>query len=274
MMNVDWIEIAALAPNRRNARTHSRKQISQIAESIKAFGFLVPILTDEHRNIIAGHGRYAAAQLLGLEKVPIIPVEGLSPAKKRALALAENKIAENAGWDRELLASELPELADMLVVEGLDISITGFAPVEIDQIATDFEADPSDPADTVDPEWTKGAPVSMPGDLWQLGDHRLLCGDARYADDLARLMGEARAAMAFLDPPYNVRVRDIVGRGQIKHSEFAMASGETLAPGLCRVPQAKPDGGRRGVARRRCPFRVHGLAASKRAARGRRRGIR
>jgi len=94
------------------------------------------------------------------------------------------------------------------------------------RIEADFEEDPSDPADTVDPQWTNGAALSSRGDLWQLGHHRLLCGDARNADDLARLLGPARAAMAFLDPPYNVRVRDIVGRGQIKHCEFAMASGE------------------------------------------------
>jgi DNA modification methylase len=169
---------------------------------------------------------YAAAALLGLHQVPVIRVEGLSEAKRRALALADNKIAQNAGWDRELLAAELPELAELLVVEDLDISITGFAPVEIDQIATDFEEDQSDPADLVDPSWTDGAALSKPGDLWELGHHRLLCGDARNADDLACLLGKARPAMAFLDPPYNVRVRDIVGRGQIKHSEFAMASGE------------------------------------------------
>jgi DNA modification methylase len=100
------------------------------------------------------------------------------------------------------------------------------------KIATDFEEDPSDPADTVDPEWTKGPPLSTRGDLWQLGHHRLLCSDARNAGDLAHLMGESRAAMAFLDPPYNVRVRDIVGRGQIKHSEFAMASGELSRAGF------------------------------------------
>src|SRR5262249_3945962 len=155
-----------------------------------------------------------------------------SGAKRRALALADNKIAENAGWDRELLATELPELAGILVVEGLDISITGFAPVEIDQIATDFEEDSSDPADTVDREWMNGPPRTTPGDLWKLGHHRLLWGDARNADDLARLMGESRAAMAFLDPPYNVRVRDIVGCGQIKHTEFAMASGELSRTGF------------------------------------------
>src|SRR5262244_1111819 len=232
MVAMQSIAVDALKPNARNARTHSRKQIRQIADSITAFGFLVPILIDDGGNIIAGGGRHAAAVLLGLQEVPMIRVEGLSEAKRRALALADNKIAENAGWDRELLASELPELADILVVEGLDISITGFAPVEIDQIATDFEEDPSDPADTVDPEWTKDAPLSRRGDLWELGQHRLLCGDARNADDLARLLGRARAAMAFLDPPYNVRVRDIVGRGQIKHAEFAMASGELSRAGF------------------------------------------
>ena len=226
MPNMQWIGVDAIKPNPRNARTHSKKQIRQIADSITTFGFLVPILIDQGGVVIAGHGRYAAAILLGLQEVPVIRVEGLSGAKRRALSLADNKIAQNAGWDRSLLASELPELADILVVEGLDISITGFAPVEVDQIATDFEEDPSDPADAMELAWATAAPVSKPGDLWQLGRHRLLCGDARNADDIIRLMGTSRAAMAFLDPPYNVRVRDIVGRGEIKHGEFAMASGE------------------------------------------------
>ena len=226
MPTMEWIAVDALKPSARNARTHSKKQIRQIADSIGAFGFLVPILIDESGIIIAGHGRYAAAELLGLEQVPVVEVQGLSSAKRRALALADNKIAANAGWDREILAAELPELAEILVVEGLDISITGFAPVEIDQLTMDFEEDPSDPDDNIDPEWTTATPVTKPGDLWELGPHRILCGDARKAADLARLMGNARAAMAFLDPPYNVRVRDIVGRGRIKHGEFAMASGE------------------------------------------------
>ena len=109
-------------------------------------------------------------------------MQGLSAAKRRALALADNKIAANAGWDREILAAELPELAEILVVEGLDISITGFAPVEIDQLTMDFEEDPSDPDDNIDPEWTTATPVTKPGDLWELGPHRILCGDARKAD--------------------------------------------------------------------------------------------
>jgi DNA modification methylase len=159
-------------------------------------------------------------------------VQGLSEPKRRALALADNKIAENAGWDRERLAVELPELSELLIGEGLNISITGFAAPELDQLTADFEEDPSDPAVTVDPAWSSAAPVTKPGDHWELGDHHLLCGDARSNDDLARLMGGAEAAMAFLDPPYNVRVRDIVGRGRIKHAEFAMGSGELSRSGF------------------------------------------
>ena len=229
MPDISWIAIEKLTPSSRNARTHSRKQIRQIADSIAAFGFVVPILIDDDCIIIAGHGRYAAAKLLDLKQVPVIKVTGLSEAKRRALALADNRIAESAGWDRELLSLELPELTEILIGEGLDISITGFSAVEIDQLAVDFENDASDPDDSIDPKWTPVVPVSKPGDLWQLGKHRLLCGDGRNPDHIARLLKGNLASMAFLDPPYNVRVRDIVGRGQTKHAEFAMASGE-----LCR----------------------------------------
>ena len=216
----------ALKPNPRNARTHSKKQIRQIADSIVAYGFTVPLLADESLVTLAGHGRLGAAKLLGLSEVPVIVLEGLSEAKKRALLLADNKIGENAGWDRERLAMELPELTELLIDEDLDISITGFEPVEIDQILSDFEEDSADPADTMDSAWQSAQVVSKPGDLWQLGNHHLLCGDARNGDHLDRLMGRERAAMAFLDPPYNVRIRDVVGRGRVKHGEFAMASGE------------------------------------------------
>jgi ParB/Sulfiredoxin domain len=180
MVTTQLIAIDALKPSARNGRTHSKKQIRQIADSIVAFGFVSPILVDESGVIVAGHGRHAAARLLELKQVPGIELRGLSEAKRRALAIADNKIAENAGWDRELLALELPELAEILLEDGLDISITGFAPVEIDQIT----------ADTVDSDWTTAAPVSESGDLWELGGHRLLCGDARNADHLTRLMGE------------------------------------------------------------------------------------
>ena len=218
--------IASLKPNPRNARTHSKKQIRQIADSIVACGFTVPVLIDENSMLIAGHGRLEAAKLLGLKRIPAIRLHGLSKAQKRALLIADNKIAENAGWDRERLAIELPELAELLIEESLDISITGFEPVEIDQLVSDFEEDTADPADTIRTDWLSPAPVTQPGDIWQLGPHRLLCGDTRQAANLTRLLGGEQAAMAFLDPPYNVRVGSVVGRGRRKHDEFAMASGE------------------------------------------------
>ena len=229
MHQIKWFSPHALKPNPRNSRTHSKKQIRQIADSILAFGFVVPIVVDENNTILLGHGRLEAAIVLGLTEVPVIVLEGLSETKKRALLLADNKITENAGWDRKRLCIELPELSELLVAEGLDISITGFEPVEIDQIAIDFEEDSSDPADTIESEWLAASVVSKPGDIWELAEHRLSCGDARNAGDIDRLMLGKRAAMAFLDPPYNVRVKNVVGRGRIKHAEFAMASGEMSA---------------------------------------------
>ena len=157
----------------------------------------------------------------------MIVLEGLSEAKKRALLLADNKITENAGWDRERLAIELPELAELLIEEELDISITGFEPVEIDQIASDFEEDSLGSRRHRRKRVAGGSVVSKPGDLWQLGKHRLSCGDARNGGrHRPPHVGGRAAAMAFLDPPYNVRVKSVVGRGRIKHGEFAMASGE------------------------------------------------
>jgi ParB-like nuclease domain len=204
MHQIKWVSPHGLKPNSRNARTHSKKQIRQIADSVLAFGFVVPIVVDENNTILLGHGRLAAAIDLDLNEVPVIVIEGLSEAKKRALLLADNKITENAGWDRKRLHIELPELAELLIEEGLDISITGFEPVEIDQIAIDFEEDTSDPADTIESAWLTASVVSKHGDIWQLGEHRLLCGDARDRGDLDRIMAGKRAAMAFLDPPYNV----------------------------------------------------------------------
>ena len=154
----------------RAQRAHPFAQANPSDCRIEAFGFVVPILIDDDGVIIAGHGRYAAAKLLDLKQVPAIKVRGLSEAKRRALALADNKIGENAGWDRERLAIELPALAEILVVEGLDVSITGFSPVEIDQLTVDFEEDASDPDDAIDPEWTTAAPVSGPGDLWKASE--------------------------------------------------------------------------------------------------------
>jgi DNA modification methylase len=223
-----------IKPNPTNPKMHSGKQIRQIANSIVAFGFTNPLLVDEHCELIAGHGRYQAARLLGFTTVPVIIVAGLSRAKRRALAIADNKIAENSGWDRERLALEIPELTELLSVEGLDISILGFEPVEIDQLQSDFEEESSDPQDSIEPNWFDMPPVSQLGDLWMLGNHRLICGDARRDDQLSELMRGCRSDLAFLDPPYNVRIAGAVGRGKIKHAEFAMASGEMSSPDFVR----------------------------------------
>ncbi len=218
------VSLNKLKPHPKNARTHSKKQIRQIADSIQRFGFTNPILIEESNLVLAGHGRLAAAQLLELDEVPTLVLSGLSEAQKRAYLLADNKLAEKAGWDRATLAVELSELPALLDEIGLDISLTGFEPAEIDGLMADLVDQEADPADEPSPLAAK--PVSRVGDLWQLGEHQLLCGDARETAHYRKLMASNRAAMVFADPPYNVSVKSIQGRGRVKHGEFAMASGE------------------------------------------------
>lgn len=224
------LAIEEVKPNRRNARTHSKAQIGQIAESIRQLGFGAPVLVDETLTLIAGYGRLKAAELLKMAEIPAVQILGLSEAQKRALALADNKISDNAGWDRERLAIELPDLAELLIAENLDISLTEFSPAEIDQLHVDFEENSEEPDDVVDQGWLTGPVLSKRGSEWILDQHRVMCGDARSKDDLDRLMSSNRAAMAFLDVPYNLAVRNIGGRGRVKHTEFAFASGEMSGP--------------------------------------------
>ena len=219
--------VRKLRPSKRNARTHPKKQIRQLANVIRQFGWIYPILVDEDFEIICGHARWEAAKELGLTNVPILVMRGLSDAEKLAFAIADNKIATNAGWDRCLLSSQLGELASLLPEYNLDLQITGFEPAEIDGLLADlgdFEHDPADELNEI-----ADTAVSRQGDLWQPGSHRLLCGDACDVSHLAKLMGRERAAMVFADPPYNVQISAAVGRGKIKHREFAVASGE-LSP--------------------------------------------
>lgn len=217
--------IDELTPNPRNARTHSRKQLRQIANSIERFGFTNPVLIDDDGQIIAGHGRVEAAKLLGLKWVPTLTLSHLSPAEQRAYMLADNKLALNAGWDPELLAQELQELIDI----DFDVDLTGFSLAEIDLILDDArEADP-DKRDA--PENAVPAPsdivVTQRGDLWKLGEHFLLCGDARDPDDFSRLMQGRKADLVFTDPPYNLKIDgNVCGLGSVRHREFAFASGE------------------------------------------------
>lgn len=176
-----------LRPVQRNARTHSRKQLRQIANSIQRFGFTNPILVDGEGRILAGHGRVEAAKILGMGQVPVLCIGDLSPAERKAYALADNKIALNAGWDQGLLALELQELIDL----GFEVELTGFCQTEIDltlDLARESDVEGREgKADAIPP--IQGPAVSCPGDLWLLGRHRLLCGDAREAAHYDRLMG-------------------------------------------------------------------------------------
>ena len=211
------IDVLRAAP--RNARTHSKKQLRQISASIAAFGFTNPVLVDGSGEVIAGHGRLAAARMLGLTEVPTLCLDWLSDEQKRAYVIADNHLAERAGWDRDLLAIELGEL----VALEFDVTLTGFEMREIELI---IDAGPSvleEPAE----ELAEGPPVCQPGDLWQLGHHRLLCGDALEPGSYRRLMERDKARLVVTDPPYNVKIGGHVsGLGRKKHREFVQGSGE------------------------------------------------
>ena len=206
MMTQNWLiskveqwPTAKLLPYARNARTHSQAQVGQIAASIKEFGFTNPILAGADGVIVAGHGRLAAAQHLGLESVPVIVLDHLSATQRRALVLADNRIAANAGWDEELLKLEIAELDEA----DFNLELMGFGDEELERLLngdgdttglTEDDAVPDVPTD----------PVSKTGDVWVLGQHRLLCGDSTVLSDVERLMNGQLADMAFTDPPYNV----------------------------------------------------------------------
>jgi len=224
-MKIEYTPVRELRPHPNNARTHSKKQIRQIAKSIEKFGFCNPVLVDDTRQIIAGHGRVEAAKLLGIDAVPTCQLLHLSDADKRAYILADNKLAEKAGWDKELLAIELQGLIELDV----DIELTGFEMAEIDLVleeAREATGAPSESEDTA-PEPSPGPAVSQTGDLWLLGKHRLLCGDARDKTAYDRLLEGTKAEFVFTDPPYNVAIDgNVCGLGRVRHREFAMAAGE------------------------------------------------
>lgn len=218
-LQVTYKDLSELTPDPRNARTHPKRQIEQIVASISEFGFTNPILADPEGNLIAGHGRLRAARQMGLQQVPVIELAGLSNAQKKALRLADNKIAINAGWDTEILKLELADLS-MPEID-IDLALTGFSAGEIDVVL----AESDDPDDEVIPE-VPLEPRVQTGDIWQLGEHRIGCGDGRDVEFLRRVVGEgSKIDCAFLDPPYNVKIN---GHANAKgrHREFAMASGE------------------------------------------------
>jgi len=225
-LEVEVLAIGSLKPYDRNPRTHSEKQIYQIAKSISQFGFTNPVLIDSDRVVIAGHGRIEAARLLGIGEVPTIRLDHMTEAQKRAYVIADNRLAENAGWDRELLALELQYLSDLDL--DFDATSTGFETVEIDVLIQGIDLDGSSDGSDEVPEIDRLVPpASRVGDLWLLGDHRILCADATKAESFDCLLKAEKAQMVFVDPPYNVRIDGhVCGLGTIKHREFQMGAGE------------------------------------------------
>jgi hypothetical protein len=218
-LSVTYRPIGELIVDPRNARTHPKRQIEQLKASIKEFGFTNPILADPEGRIIAGHGRLQAAKALGIAQVATITLSGLSETQKRALRIADNKIALNASWDLEILQQELGELASIDL--DIDPTLTGFSTGEIDVLL----AKSADPDDEVIPP-APTTPKTKPGDIWILGEHRIGCGDARNTEFLRRVIGEgAQVDAAFLDPPYNVRIEGNASPTG-RHRYFAMESGE------------------------------------------------
>ncbi len=198
-LHIEMRPVESLIPYIRNARTHSEDQVAQIAASIAEFGWTNPILTDGANGVIAGHGRLLAARKLGLDQVPVIELSHLSPIQKRAYILADNRIAENAGWDEELLKVELAELK----LGDFDLALTGFDADELDRLL-DGESGSDGLTDEDAVPATPEQPISKPGDVWVLGEHRLLCGDATDPASYQALLADELADMVFTDPPYNV----------------------------------------------------------------------
>jgi DNA modification methylase len=225
-LELEYLPLGALKTYPRNARTHSRKQIRQLAASIEAFGFTNPLIIDDDAMILAGHGRLEAARLLGLDKVPCVRLADMTPAQKKAYVLADNKLALNAGWDEELLGLELQELSILDPV--FDIGLTGFDIGEVDGLVEALAVEePAAPRDEVLPPLGDGSAATRPGDVWVLGQHRLICGDALDPAVVKTLMAGETAQMVFTDPPYNVAIDgNVSGLGKARHREFAMASGE------------------------------------------------
>jgi len=215
---IEVLTAARLKPNPKNARTHSDRQVGQIAESLRRFGFLVPIIIDDTGLIVAGHGRWLAAQQLGHVEVPVIRATFLTEADRRAFALAENRLAELSGWDGDLLQAEL----EFLFEAEYEISATGFELKDLD-----FSIEEPKREEPVELPSDDEVAVSRPGDMWSIGPHRIYCGNSRDAASFEAVLGGECAKLVITDPPYNVPINGHVsGLGQVAHREFLEASGE------------------------------------------------
>lgn len=197
-LHIEYRPVESLVPYINNARTHSDEQVAQIAASMIEFGWTSPLLVDGHNGLIAGHGRLLAARKLGMDTVPVIELAHLSPTQKRAYILADNRLAENAGWDKELLTLELTDL----ISTGFDLDLLGFSSDELNELLSSGDQTGLTDEDAV-PEPTEN-PISRLADVWLMGNHRLLCGDATEAESYKLLLGSELADMTFCDPPYGV----------------------------------------------------------------------
>ena len=227
--DISYKNITELKPYKNNSRTHSEKQVHQIAKSLDRFGFVNPILIDESNTIIAGYGRYLAAKELKMKIVPTICISHLTKDEIRAYVIADNKLAQNAGWDQDILKIELEALMALSLELNLDATITGFELPEIDLIINSSGIEEAKAKENVD-EYFLDDNISIPqrvkkGDLWKLGNHKLYCGDSLLEDSYKKLLGKEQAGVIFTDPPYNVRIQGNVTK-QKHHKEFAEASGE------------------------------------------------
>jgi DNA modification methylase len=243
-LQVEYLPIDHPIVDPENARLHKPAQVRQIAESIKAFDFNAPILLDRNLRVLAGHGRLLACRKLGRKEIPVIRLEHLTEAQARAYAIADNRLSETSEWSEQVLAFHLKTLSEL----NLDFSLeaTGFSMTEIDLRIESLELDSSPPVDPDEGAQPSGPAVCQPGDLWVLGDHRVLCASALFEASYDQLLGDDRVAAVFADPPYNVPINGHVsGLGKRKHREFAAAVGEMDGPeftaflvAVCRLAAA------------------------------------
>lgn len=226
-LEVTYLSTTSLRPPPQNPRVHSDKQVQQIAQSIETFGFNVPILVDDRRNVVAGHGRLLAARKLGWKTVPVIKLNHLSESQYTAFLIADNHLTENSSWDERLLGKQLKVLSELEL--DFDLEVIGFETAEIDVLIdgleTISEPDPDDRLPAVET-----SAVSVSGDLWQLGKHRVLCDNSLISENYARLLDGAKEDLVITDPPYNVVIDGHAsGLVKVRHREFTMASGEMSA---------------------------------------------
>jgi DNA modification methylase len=223
-LEVTYLRTTSLKPDPRNPRVHTDKQVRQIAQSIESFGFNVPLLIDDKQQVIAGHGRLLAACKMGWDKVPTIMLGHLTDSQRMAFLIADNQLTVNSSWNERMLGEQLKILSELEL--DFDLEAIGFEVPQIDLLIDGLNAVPeADPDDRL-PETSESA-VTVAGDLWQLGKHRVLCGNSLDTESYKRLMQSAKADLVITDPPYNVVIDGYAtGNGAIRHREFAMASGE------------------------------------------------